>query len=446
MCPDKDPYLVIPDFANQLAKASLNRYEKLGKNGKPQLHATKAEWTILATILAVHCKSEDDYNIQVISMGTGQKCLPFSQLTKDGQLIHDSHAEVLARRGFIKYLLRHPEVYFYYGSEDDKGKLIPRPDYTFHMYVSQSPCGDASMTAIADSQTDESRASFHAGDKRKKETSSTGSDSTPGIISQHIYANKRQKLSTKDASPTTTTRLQRGRYDYQQLGILRTKPGRLDSEPSLCMSCSDKLARWNVLGIQSAILSHIFDPIYLDSMVIGDLFEKASLERALYGRISDLQDIPLPYKLNRPRIESTLVSFQYSKSALEKTGKYTSYISTGTSISWINGMEKAEVLGFGKKQGGRKGEKSTLKTRSILCQRALFHDFVNIKTKNQSLASRYSTTSYGECKDQATTYQQVKTKLLDQYFDAWVQTPKDYQDFDATTVTANTTGSTTNNI
>jgi tRNA-specific adenosine deaminase 1 len=55
MDPDNDPYLVIPEFSDQLAQASLDRYEKLGKNGKPQLHTNKAEWTILATILAVHC-------------------------------------------------------------------------------------------------------------------------------------------------------------------------------------------------------------------------------------------------------------------------------------------------------------------------------------------------------------------------------------------------------
>jgi hypothetical protein len=37
------------------------------------------------------------------------------------------------------------------------------------------------------------------------------------------------------------------------------------------------------------MLSHIFDPIYLDSIVVGDLFEEASLERALYGRLSGVK-------------------------------------------------------------------------------------------------------------------------------------------------------------
>lgn len=93
----------------------------------------------------------------------------------------------------------------------------------------------------------------------------------------------------------------RGRDNYSLYGVLRTKPGRADSPPSTAMSCSDKIARWNVLGFQGALASRLYNPLYISEVIIGDVPNelqagiRADCDRAFWGRLKDIQG-SLPFR------------------------------------------------------------------------------------------------------------------------------------------------------
>lgn len=104
--------------------------------------------------------------------------------------------------------------------------------------------------------------------------------------------------------PAHASSTARGRDNYSLYGVMRTKPGRADSPPTLSMSCSDKIAAWNVLGIQGALASRLLHPVYIDRMIIGEVTPAmhdevtADCTRALYARLRSINGRSLALPTN----------------------------------------------------------------------------------------------------------------------------------------------------
>ncbi|XP_028224065.1 tRNA-specific adenosine deaminase TAD1-like isoform X1 [Glycine soja] len=149
------------NWGKRVSEKVLSFYTSLPKKGKPQ----GREVTVLASFLL----SSPSNDLKVVAMGTGTKCLGRSLLRTCGDVVHDSHAEVIARRALIRFF--YTQIQHLTGSKhapsnggkrfklDDgnspfeldpgclnKEKYSLKKDWKLHMYISQLPCGDASLS------------------------------------------------------------------------------------------------------------------------------------------------------------------------------------------------------------------------------------------------------------------------------------------------------------
>ncbi len=88
--------------------------------------------------------------------------------------------------------------------------------------------------------------------------------------------------------------------------LVQTWDGVMSGDRLLTMACSDKILRWNVLGMQGALLTHLIKPVYLKSVTVGSKFHPGHMKRALYERIlPSISDLPAGYIVNMPDLCAT---------------------------------------------------------------------------------------------------------------------------------------------
>ena len=101
------------------------------------------QYTILAGFVLVSPERH-----RVISLATGSKCLPASRLSGRGESVNDSHAEILAKRGALLWLLDEvgrmrsclSEEQSPWIEKHPSGKYQLRDRVRICMYMSTVPC------------------------------------------------------------------------------------------------------------------------------------------------------------------------------------------------------------------------------------------------------------------------------------------------------------------
>ncbi|NWW93519.1 DSRAD deaminase, partial [Rhynochetos jubatus] len=341
----------------------------------------------------------------VVSIGTGNRCVKGEELSLKGETVNDCHAEIISRRGFVRFL--YSELMKYDPSNPSSaGESIFEPaggkrlriksGVTFHLYISTAPCGDGALF-----------------DKSCSDQASVAGQTQH----QPLFENPKQgKLRTKVENGE-------GTIPVESSDIVPTWDGIQHGERLRTMSCSDKILRWNVLGLQGALLSHFIEPVYLSSVTLGYLYSQGHLTRAICCRVardgSALQGtLQAPYRINHPEVGRVSVY-----DSARQTGK-----TKESSVNWCLADEsEVEVL------DGTKGKVDGPKLEvSRVSKREMFTLFRRLCAKNDCKHLR-TLSLYSDAKEAAAPYQEAKQRffaaLEETGYGGWIRKPQEEDHF-----------------
>ncbi|KAG8448911.1 hypothetical protein GDO86_015836 [Hymenochirus boettgeri] len=307
----------------------------------------------------VNSKSGKFDKYEVVAIGTGNSCYQGWQ-EYNGLLVHDSHALVVARRSLLRYLYKQLNLH-YSGLSQAKEKcifchsektqmLVLKPGIFLHLYLNALPEGCTQVNP-------------------------PWAHATP-FISLHVHA-KGSLLSLSECPPC----------------FLASRV--------YCLSALDKIMKWNVLGIQGALLSQIIDPIYIISIVTGPQ-EKQSLHHALSEKRKLSLDLSLfpSYYMHTPYILCGSSIFT-NKTPVKHSNH---------SLNWCRGDSHVEIV------DGAKGKTVDCSAAqfpiSRLCKAAMLMCYWRLKNANGKSPGPIS---YSQSKSSSDQYQQVKTLFHTQF-------------------------------
>ena len=349
-------------FADEVATRCIAKYEALVP---PDLRESYKQ-TVLSGIVL---QGPDESVLEVISLGVGTKVLSLEHLLGDKvkERVRDMHAEVLARRGLLRWL--HVQLELASGDEspyltavdeevDPAGLLMTtprryrlRPQLTLHMYSSSQPCGNACIKAWA---------------KCKKPTmlASLGQFTCPSEPHPTFRATavkegqiaalvKRGAGAEAEADDDTMVEAKTEPGQVRRCPPAATAYPELDSnsdKPPLgvILTCSDKLCVWNCLGLQGALLSARLEPLYLRSFTVGRKFSQVHCHRALCCRAASFASACGRFATHHPTMMCTSVCFDSTVIATAGAAEVEAVVGADFSekrcFVWALGAGEGEVL------------------------------------------------------------------------------------------------------
>ena len=364
------------------ASCAVEAYARLPPRGKPN----QGEHTVMASFVVEEQGEEEEQpppsssstcfpslsssslpksTFTAVAVATGSKCVGASARSARGDVVNDCHAEVLARRALLRWMVAEMEkAKAEIGGEGGKGggsrfferdtsvsssssssssSSLPRfrkkSPWRLHLVTSQVPCGDACVRpgAVTGARAMMMTTTWRGtGGEEEAELASAPPPLHPPLPPLEGI------IDVKDQRP----------------GLARRKPGRGDS--TLSMSCSDKIAKWGCLGVQGSLLSRVLvsggergggkgggqeeeeekeGAIYIDEVTVVVVAERSeeeedakqtvlSLRRALADRTRPLRGcLEGPFRWSPPR-RLSVVAVAWAKEEEESRRESHTYSSS----------------------------------------------------------------------------------------------------------------------
>lgn len=260
------------------------------------------------------------------------KCLPAAKVAgTEGNVLHDWHAEVLAMRAFNHCLLQECDRMIANPGESSRLLRWRKPadkldvnvnqpfaicdDIKIHMYCSEAPCGDASIELVMKAQADD----------------------TPWAVSGRV-------------SGSDVPAHLRGHESFSELGIVRRKPARADSPPTLSKSCSDKLALKQCCSLLNSVTSLLISPnnAYISTLILPRPQYIPSACRRAFGPDGRMAPVateswPGDYSYHAFQICATEIEFAFSRGIARMLDEHPK----GSNISaiWTSNVQETLING-----------------------------------------------------------------------------------------------------